>query len=112
MKIKFEESIKYQPSILITPDYYNFNSLHPYVEITFFDWVDNNFIYRPLVKPNIYFGRIYPEESKEWGQILVLAEKIANKTFGAKSVSANQYVDIIRCYTRIAEIIESKVATI
>ena len=106
MKVRFSEYMNNRPSVEITLNQYSFDSMDAMVEVTFFEYGEDGLEYRPLVRPNISFGKkINPEESKLWGDVLVAAYQIATRQI-PPYVEFYQKDEIANAFMRVDEILK------
>lgn len=106
MKIRYIEYIKNNPRIQIMPDSCEFDSVDGVVEVSFFDYLGNEKFYRPLVKPNVNFGKMNPEESLHWARCFEAAYYIANKIMPESIGKLSHQVYL--CWIRVSEVIDQE----
>lgn len=105
MKIRFVEHITGFPAIEIMPDSGKFDSLDAVITVNFFDWLEHDKIYKVSIRPNIYFGKISPEDALQWARCLEASYQIANKIM-PESIGLEQSREVRMCWIRVNEVFE------
>ena len=106
MKIRFIEQIKNHPKIEIMPDSGNFDTLSGSITVSFFEYLDHEKVYRPLVFPNVNFGKMNPEDSLHWAKCFQAAYEISNKIMPESIGKLSHEVHL--CWVRVNEVIDEE----
>lgn len=104
MKIRFIVPIKDDPRIEIMPDSGKFDSLDAVITVSFFDWLEHEKYYRPLVRANVSFGnKMNPEDAMRWGECFTAAYQIATKQI-PPYILPEQKDEVVKAFWRVDEI--------
>lgn len=104
MQIRFREHIRQMPVIEIMPNFGKFDSLDAYIQVSFFDYLENKKFFRPLVRANVNFGnRMNPEDSYYWSECFKSAYEIAIMRF-PENINLEQKEIISELWIRVNEI--------
>lgn len=106
MKIRYVEYIKNHPRIQIMPDSCEFDSMDGVVEVSFFDYLESEKLYRPLVKPNVSFVKMNPEVSLHWAKCFEAAYYIANNIMPESIGQLSHQIRL--CWIRVNEVIDQE----